>query len=182
MSGARKWKRKSPVCMTITIFCSSNTVMIDVFLSSFTLVLDCEQSLFFFRFSKGSARARERWARTEGEGRNVERDARTEGGSPTRLQSRAWSFTCLGRFARRTEKKEKLLVVYSSFLIEISTIDQTFSPNNSLHSILIRILTRLGGFLAIFLNLVCLIFFVFKPGQESRKICNIDPKAFSSSC
>ena len=24
--------------------------------------LDCEQSLFFFRFSKGSARARERWA------------------------------------------------------------------------------------------------------------------------
>ena len=38
--------------MTITIFCSSSVVMIDVFLSSFTLVLDCEQSLFFFRFSK----------------------------------------------------------------------------------------------------------------------------------
>ena len=49
--------------MTITAFYSSNIVMIDVFLSSFTLVLDCEQSLFFFRFSKGSARARERWTR-----------------------------------------------------------------------------------------------------------------------
>ena len=27
------------------------------------------------------------------------------------LQSRAWSFACLGRFARRTKKKERLLVV-----------------------------------------------------------------------
>ena len=42
--------------------------------------VDCEQSLFFFRFSKESARAR--------------------------------SFACLGRFARRTKKKERLLVVY----------------------------------------------------------------------
>ena len=37
------------------------------------------------------------------------------------LQSRAWSFVCLGRFARRTKKKERLLLVYhlspsSSFL------------------------------------------------------------------
>ena len=28
-----------------------------------------------------------------------------------RLQSRAWSFACLGRFALRTKKKERLLVV-----------------------------------------------------------------------
>ena len=41
--------------------------------------IDCEQSLYFFRFSKGSARARE--------------------------------LACLGRFARRTRKKERLLVV-----------------------------------------------------------------------
>ena len=47
--------------------------------------LDCEQSLFFFRFSEGSARARER-------------------ASPiSRLQSRAWSFSCLVRFSRRTK-------------------------------------------------------------------------------
>ena len=39
--------------------------------------LDCEQSLFFFRFSKGSARARECWAAKP-------RDARNEGGSPRR--------------------------------------------------------------------------------------------------
>ena len=39
--------------------------------------IDCEQPLFFFRFSEGSA----------------------------------WSFACLGRFARRTKKQERLLVV-----------------------------------------------------------------------
>ena len=39
--------------------------------------IDCEQPLFFFRFSEGSA----------------------------------WSFACLGRFARRTKKPERLLVV-----------------------------------------------------------------------
>ena len=57
-------------------------------------LLDCEQSLFFFRFSKGSARAREK-----------------RGLPVSRLQSRAWSFACLGRFARRNKKKERLLVV-----------------------------------------------------------------------
>ena len=30
----------------------------------------------------------------------------------SRLQSRAWSFACHGRFVRRTKKKERLLVVY----------------------------------------------------------------------
>ena len=30
----------------------------------------------------------------------------------SRLQSRAWSFACLRRFARRTKKKERLVVVY----------------------------------------------------------------------
>ena len=35
-----------------------------------------------------------------------------------RLQSRAWSFTCLTRFARWTKKKERLLVVYSLFPIK----------------------------------------------------------------
>ena len=89
-------------------------------------ILDCEQTLFFFRFGKGSARARA-WAAKP-------RDVRNEGGNPrrkmrdcphsqtqwntrsaspvSRLQSRAWSFACLERFARRTKKKEKMLVVY----------------------------------------------------------------------
>ena len=32
-----------------------------------------------------------------------------------RLQSRAFSFACLGRFARRIKKKERLLVVYEMY-------------------------------------------------------------------
>ena len=45
--------------------------------------LDCEESLFFFRFSEGSTRARERLA------------AKTRA-----TRARAWSFACLARFAR----------------------------------------------------------------------------------
>ena len=59
--------------------------------------LDCEQSLFFFRFSEGSARVRERGWRKPRDG--------------LRLQSRAWSFACLAHFARQTKIKERLLVV-----------------------------------------------------------------------
>ena len=52
-------------------------------------------------------------ARISVERRSRERAARSEGGgSPVlRLQSRAWSFLCLARFAWRTKKKERLLVV-----------------------------------------------------------------------
>ena len=53
-------------------------------------------SLFFFRFSEGSARASvERWS-----------------GEKTRETTRAWSFSRLSRFARRTKIEERLLVVY----------------------------------------------------------------------
>ena len=73
-----------------------------VFVSISSIEVDCEQSLVFFRFSKGSARAHERWAVKPP-------DARHEVSS---LQSHAWSFACLGRFAQRIKKKERLLVVY----------------------------------------------------------------------
>ena len=53
-------------------------------------------SLFFFKFSKASARARHR---NEGVSSPV-----------SCLQSRAWSFACLGRFTRQTKKQERLLV------------------------------------------------------------------------
>ena len=93
--------------------------------SLFLVALDCELSLFFFKFYKGGTRARERW------GAKL-RDASNEGGSPrrsraspfSRLQSRAWSFACLGRFARRTKKKERLLVVYDR-LIRVTTTPST---------------------------------------------------------
>ena len=48
------------------------------------------------------------------ESREVTREPRAKGDPSARggeLQSRAWSFACLGRFARRTKKKERLLVV-----------------------------------------------------------------------
>ena len=60
------------------------------------LTISCEQSLSFFRFSEGSARASvERWS-----------------GEKTRETTRAWSFSRLSRFARRTKIEERLLVVY----------------------------------------------------------------------
>ena len=78
------------------------------------LKVDCEQSLFFFRVH---ARASvERRSRETRETRAVAREEKGESlfcrASPvSRLHSRGWSFACLGRFARRTKTKERLLVV-----------------------------------------------------------------------
>ena len=44
-------------------------------------------------------------------GEAARRKKRGRASPVSRLQSRAWSFACLGRFARRTKKKERLLVV-----------------------------------------------------------------------
>ena len=64
------------------------------------MLLDCEQSLFFFRQCTRARAFSGEAARHEKRGR--------------RLQSRAWSFACLGRFARLTKKKERLLVVQNA--------------------------------------------------------------------
>ena len=64
------------------------------------MLLDCEQSLFFFRQCTRARALSGEAARHEKRGR--------------RLQSRAWSFACLGRFARRTKKKERLLGVQNA--------------------------------------------------------------------
>ena len=78
------------------------------------LKVDCEQSLFFFRVH---ARASvERRSRETRETRVAAREEKGESlfcrASPvSRLHSRGWSFACLGRFARRTKTKERLLVV-----------------------------------------------------------------------
>ena len=61
--------------------------------------IDCEQSLFFFRFSESNARARERRSRET-------RETRAAASPVSRHQSRAWPLR-VSRFARRTtEKKE----------------------------------------------------------------------------
>ena len=52
------------------------------------LALDCEQSLFFFRFSESNARARERRSRET-------RETRAAASPVSRHQSRAWPFACL---------------------------------------------------------------------------------------
>ena len=62
------------------------------------------------------ARARERCAAKTRETRAAAREEKgwslfCRASPVSRLQSRAWSFACLGRFARRTKTKERLLVV-----------------------------------------------------------------------
>ena len=77
--------------------------------------IGCKQSLFFFRFSEGNARGRERRAakpqeRREKRGRQPEKKKERLSfcASPvSRLQPRAWSFACLARFARRTKEKRE---------------------------------------------------------------------------
>ena len=70
--------------------------------------LDWEQSLFFFRFTEGSERERERRA-------TKPREAKNEGGCLSNLASlvRRVVIWYLARFARRTKKKDRLLVVYA---------------------------------------------------------------------
>ena len=40
---------------------------------------------------------------------------RASSGEAARLEKQGWSFACLGRFPRRTKKKERLVVVYPYF-------------------------------------------------------------------
>ena len=64
-----------------------------------------------------SARALSREAaRREKRGRQPEKKTEESRASPvSSLQSLAWSFACLGHFALRTKKKERLLVLYLPF-------------------------------------------------------------------
>ena len=69
-------------------------------------LIDCEQSLSF-----SSDLVRDVHARASVERRNREtQETRAAAFPVSRLQSRAWSFACLGRFARRTKEKERLLI------------------------------------------------------------------------
>ena len=73
--------------------------------------VDCEQSLFSSDLVRG-VHARANVERRSRETRETRAAAQEEKrASPVSLQSRAWSFACLRRFARRTKKKERLLVV-----------------------------------------------------------------------
>ena len=58
-------------------------------------IVDCEQSLFFFRFGKGSARARERRSETRA------------AALPSRAISHARGHLRVSRFARRTTEKRE---------------------------------------------------------------------------
>ena len=86
---------------------------------------DCEQSLLFFRFSKESARLRERRAAKP-------QDARNEGGSSSvsRLPSCECSLSCLVHFARRTkEKRETARSLSNYWLQQIFIIDDVTLPD-----------------------------------------------------
>ena len=57
------------------------------------------------------------------------RETRAARASPvSRLQSHGWSFACLERFARRTKKKERLLVVYWTDTKHKNLIPGDFAP------------------------------------------------------
>ena len=82
--------------------------------------LDCEQSLFFFRFSESNARARERRSR---ETREMRAAARA---SPvSRHQSRAWPFACLA-FCSTDDSKERLLVVYKDIRCKVCKVQARY--------------------------------------------------------
>ena len=79
-------------------------------LSSVVWTLDCERSLFFFRFSESSARARERRSRETRETRGTDREEKKRvslfRASPvSRLQSRAWPCACLAFWSTDYRKK-----------------------------------------------------------------------------
>ena len=70
------------------------------------MMLDCEQSLFFFRFSESNARARERRSRETCETRAAAREEDFFHASPvSRHQSRAWPFACLAFCSTDYRKK-----------------------------------------------------------------------------
>ena len=82
------------------------------------ILIDCEQSRFFFRFSKGSARARERWAAKP-------RNTRNEGGSPRR-KKRLLVKPDPMKYALASKRKIRLADAWSvhNKLSTIETIDK----------------------------------------------------------
>ena len=75
-------------------------------------------------------------ARARVERRSRETRERRVAASPvSRLQSRAWSFACLGRFARLTKKEDRLLEVYRwSRLLRFSGFVQILDPKFKIFS------------------------------------------------
>ena len=75
----------------------------------------------------------------EKRGRQPEKKKRAS--SASRFQSRAWSFACLGRFARRTKKKERLLVVCVPLCTAMNDYIRLFSNDN------LRLYTTMHGYI-----------------------------------
>ena len=78
----------------------SSALPTEIILRRSTDVLDCEQSLFFFRFSKGSAPARERWAAKP-------RDAKNEGGLSRLAPSITRLVICVSRALCSTDQEKR---------------------------------------------------------------------------
>ena len=90
----------------------------------------------------------------------------------SRPQSRAWSFACLGRFTRRTKKKERLLVVY-----KWSYNTNNISHNNKITGILAH---KTKGLLYI----ICTIpdFFFFAPAPKGLQFTHKKSDSRQEGC
>ena len=86
-------------------------------LITFKLKLDCEQSLFSFRFSESNARARERRSRET-------RETRAAASPVSRHQSRAWPFACLAFARRTTEKRETARSLSLNRFVFVTSVSQ----------------------------------------------------------
>ena len=81
--------------------------MENLFSSLICYVVDCEQSLFFFRFSERNARARERRSCETRETRAAAREEKKKVPLLSRAISHARGHLRFSRFARRTTEKRE---------------------------------------------------------------------------
>ena len=106
-SPAAKSKEKRMLSLAICVpsVSFSSQIQLVIILNCRVHLLDCEQSLFFFRFTEKSARARVRWATKPRD------ESRNEGGAFSHERGH-FRVTCVSLDGLR---KKRLLVVYASF-------------------------------------------------------------------
>ena len=107
--------------------------------------IDCEQSLLSFRFGKGSARARERWAAKLRDARRETRDARNEGGSLSRLAPSVTRVViCVSQAFCLTdqEKRETARSLYDTSILTLTKTNREYYMGAQRYGIYLRLSNR----------------------------------------